>query len=155
MLVNTSQLFEVLIWTPEYCNVKIAGNGDIQHSYVEFKVLSTLNATDLTNQKTIMNLDGVAKQMRRQILHALKQRKGSHACICSNAPLVRVITKQIQIYVYSGDIDLTGNSIRRSILRSVKTELNQFVLSWTVTFNNDFQRLKDFFLKCLKELPHR
>ena len=53
---------------------------------------------DLTNQKTIMNSDGVAKQTRRQILHILKQRKGSHTHIHSNAPIVGAITKQIQIY---------------------------------------------------------
>jgi len=71
-----------------------------------------------------MNLDGVARQTRRQILHALKQRKGSCVCICSNAPIVRAITKWIQIYVHSGDIGLTGNGIRRNMLRSMKTGSN-------------------------------
>ena len=154
MLINTLQLFKMITWTLKYCNVKIAGNGDTQRSYVEFKVLSVLNATDLTNHKTIMNSDGVARQMRRQILCASKQRKRSHARIHSNAPIIRTITKWIQIYVCSGGIGLTGNGIRRSTLRSMKTESNWFVLLWTVTLNNDFQRSKDFFLKNLKELPH-
>ena len=154
MLVNILQLFEVLTWTPEYHNVKIARNGDTQHSHVGFKVLSISNATDLTNQKTIMNSDSVARQTRRQILHILKQRKESHAHIHSNAPIVRAITKQIQIYIHSEGIDLTGNGIRKSMLRSIKTGSNRFVLSWTVTLNNNFQKSKDFFLKHLKELPH-
>ena len=127
MLVSTSQLSEVLIWTPEYCNAKIAGNGDTWHSCIESKALSASNATDLTSQKTIVNLDSIARQMRRQTLCASKQREGSHAHICSNAPIIGVITKQTQIYVHSEGTGLTGNGTRKNILRSVKIRSNWFV----------------------------
>ena len=69
MLEGISQLLEVLTWTSEYCNVKIAGNGDTLCSHVEFKVLNVSNVMVLINQKTTTNLDDVARPMRRQILH--------------------------------------------------------------------------------------
>ena len=154
MLVDISQLFEVLIWTPKYHNVKITRNGNTQCFHVEFKIPNVLNTTDSTNQKIIENSDDIIRPMRRQILYILKQRKASHACIHSNTPTVRAITKQTQIFVCSGGIGLTGNGIKRNMLRFMKTGLNRFVQSWTATLNNDLWQLKNFFPKCSKELTH-
>jgi len=79
---------------------------------------------DHTSWKTIANLDGTARQMRRQTLRASKQKEESHVCTHSNAPTVRMITKLIQISVHSGDTGLTESGTRKNMLRSVRTDPN-------------------------------
>jgi len=67
-----------------YLNVKTAENGVMQCFLAEFKDLSASSAMVLTSWKITMNLDGAARQMKKQILLNLKQRKGNHAHIHSN-----------------------------------------------------------------------
>jgi len=123
------------IWTPEYCNARIARNRDTQHSHVESKVLNTLNAMNHTSQKTIVNLDGAVRKIRRQTLCTSKWKEKSCVYTCSNTPTVGVITKLIQISVHSGDIGLTESGTRKNILRSMRTDPNQFIQSWMATPN--------------------
>ena len=65
MLESISQLLEVLTWTLEFHNVKIAENGIILHSHAEFKGLNVSNTMVLTNQRTTVNSASVAKPMWR------------------------------------------------------------------------------------------
>jgi len=78
----------------------------------------------------------------------------NHAYIHLSVPTVRVITKQIQISVFSGGIDLIGNSIRRNTSRSMKTGSNQFALWGIRTFVNNSGQFKGFFPEHSKELTH-
>jgi len=76
---------------------------------------------DHTNQKTIVNMAGVARLTRKQIHHASKPKKAIHACIFSSVLTVVVIIKQTLQYVHFGGIASIESGSRRSILRSVKT----------------------------------
>jgi len=67
-----------------YPNAKTAGSGVMQHSLAEYKVPSVSSAMVLTNQKIIVNLDGAVRQMKKQTLFDLKQRKGNYVHIRSN-----------------------------------------------------------------------
>jgi len=87
----------------------------------KYKDLSVSNVTVPTSQKITMNLDGVARQTKKQTHPDLKQRKGSHALIHSNARTAKVITKLIPICIHSGDIDSTRSGNKRNMLRSMKT----------------------------------
>jgi len=66
------------------------------------------------------------------------------------------IIKQIQIYVHSGDIGLTGsgNRKRKSILRSMKTGPSQFVLKQMTQYSNDCEEHQNSLTKCLQELTN-
>jgi len=79
----------------------------------------------LTRLKTIINTDGVARQMRRLIPLTLKQKQALCAHILSNAPIVMEITKQTQTYVCSGSIGSIVNGMLRNMLRSMKTDPTQ------------------------------
>ena len=111
-----------------YPNTKTAGSGAMWHSLAEYKDLSTSSTTVLTNQKTIINLDDVARWTKKQIPIDLKQRKGNCAHTHSNVRTVREITKPTQINVHSEGINSIENSSRRNTLRSMKTGSNQFAL---------------------------
>jgi len=56
----------------------------MQHFLAEYKDLSASSVMVSTNQKTITNLDGVARQTKKQTPLNLKQRKGNHAHTYSN-----------------------------------------------------------------------
>ena len=86
----------------------------------------------LTRLKTIVNMDGVARQMRRLILLALKQKQVLYAHILSNAPIVTEITRQTQTYVCSESIGSIMNGMSRNTPRSMKTDPTQPVQLWTV-----------------------
>ena len=147
-------LLGVLIWIRVYLNVKTAGNRIMWHFLTESKDPSMSSAMVLTSWKITVNLDGAARQMKKQILLDLKQRKGNHAHICSNVRTVRATTKPTQIYVHSGDIDSTGSGNRRSMLRSVKTGSSWFALQGVANLNNDHTKPQNLLTKCLKELTH-
>ena len=51
------------------------------------------SAIVLTNRKTIDSLSGTAKQMKKPILYALKQKKMNHAHIYSDTPIAIAITR--------------------------------------------------------------
>jgi len=87
-----------------------------------------------------MNSGGAAKQMRRQTLHISRLRRAIHTLTHSNALIVGAITKPTPTYAHSGGIDSTENGTKRNMLRSVKTESNQFAL-WKVTSSKyDFEK---------------
>jgi len=75
---------EVLTLILESLNVKIVGDGNTQLSLVGSKGQNTSNAMAPTNRKTTANLGGVAKPMKKQILHNLKPRKENHVPIPSS-----------------------------------------------------------------------
>ena len=67
-----------------YFNAKTAGSGATRYFPTEYKDSSASSAIVLTNQKTITNLDGVVRWMKKQTLFNLKQRKGNCTHIYSN-----------------------------------------------------------------------
>jgi len=109
-----------------YSNAKTTGSGVMQHSLAEYKDLSVSNAMVLTNHKTIVNLDGAARQMKKQTPLNLKQRKWNHVHTCSNIQTVRETTKLTQINVRSRGIGSTKSGNRRNTLRSMKIGSSQF-----------------------------
>ena len=154
MSASILQLLEMLTWIRVYPNARTAGSGVMWHSLAEYKDLSVSNATVLTNQKTIVNLGGVARQMKKQTLLDSKQRKENHAHTCSSVQTVGETTKLTQISVRSGGIDSIENGSRKNTPRSMKTGSSQFALWGVVKFNNDFAKPQNIFAKCLKEFTH-
>ena len=86
--------------------------------------------------KIIVNLVGIAKLMKKQTHCVLKLKKVNYICIHSSVQIVKAITRQTPIYVYSGSIGSIINNIRKSISRSVKTGQSQFILL-RIVFHND------------------
>jgi len=74
-------------------NIKIVGNGDIPLYLAEFKDLSALNAMVCINPKTIVNLVGVAKPMKRSTHHILKQKKANCVHTSSSVLIAVEITR--------------------------------------------------------------
>ena len=73
-----------------------------------------------TRWKIIVNLDGAAKQMRKQTLLALRQKKVNHVHIHSSVLIVMEITRWTPTCVYSRSIGLIANNTSRNIMRLVK-----------------------------------
>ena len=90
----------------------------------------------LTRLKTIINSDGVAKQIRKLIPLTLRQKKANHVYIPSSASTVVEITKWTLTCVCFGNIGSITNGISRNITRSVKTSPTQFAQLRT-TLHND------------------
>jgi len=65
--------------------------------------------TALTSLKTTINLDGAAKQTRKLILPALKQKQVNHVHIYSSAPIAIEITRWTPTCICSGNIGLIEN----------------------------------------------
>ena len=65
MLDHSLLRLEVPTLILESLNVKIVGDGDIQLSLARSKGRSVSNAMAPTNLKTTVNLDGVAKPMKK------------------------------------------------------------------------------------------
>jgi len=86
------------------------------------------NATVLTNLITIENSVGVARQMPRSTCQDWKPRRVNHAPTHSNVLTAEATTKPTPTSVCFGDTDSIGNGTRKSMLRSMKTDQNQFVL---------------------------
>ena len=103
-------------------NVKIVGNKDMPLCLVESKDPNVSNIMAHINLKIIVNLVGVTKPMRKQTHYILKQKKVNCVCTSSSVPTVKVITRQIPIYICSGNTDSTMNGTIKSILRSAKIE---------------------------------
>ena len=94
----------------------------------ESKVLSASSVMALTNPKTTMNLDGIARLTRRRTLLTLRQRKANYAHTLSSALIIRGTTKPTPTNAPSGDTNSTENGNKRNMLRSVKTGSSQFAL---------------------------
>jgi len=103
-------------------NARIVGNENMLPCHVISRAPDVSSAIALTRLKTIINTDGVARQMRRLILLASKRKQVLHAHILSNAPIVMEITKWTQTYVCSGSIGSIVNGMSRNTPRSVKTD---------------------------------
>ena len=92
----------------------------------EFKDPSVSNAMVHINLKTTINPVGAAKLIKRPTYLASKLKKANHAYISLSILIAMAITRQILIYVYSGNTGSTENSTTKSISRSVKTGQNLF-----------------------------
>jgi len=152
MSETTSRPFGEPIWTPASHSVKTAGSGDTQHFHAESKVPNVSNAMVHTNLNIIKNSDNVVKQTPRSTCQDWKPRKRNHAPTRSNAQIVMETAKQTPISVHFGGTGSIGNGIRGSMLRSVKTDQNQFILMWMALLINDYQKPQNLFAKCSQEL---
>jgi len=106
-------------------NARIVGDGNILPCYTVSRAPGVSSVIALTRLKTIINTDGVARQMRRLIPLTSRQKQALCAHLLSNAPIVAEITKQTQTYVYSGSISSIMNGILRNMPRSIKTDPTQ------------------------------
>jgi len=154
MLAAALRPFGEPTWTPAFSSVKTAGNGDTQHFRVESKVPNASNAMVLTNLNTIENSVGVARQMPRSTCQDWKPRRVNHAPTHSNVLTAGATTKLALTNVCFGDTNSIGNSTRKSTLRSVKTDQNQFVLKWTTLLYYDYQKPQKSLSKCTQKLSH-
>ena len=105
-------------------NAKTIGNGATLHSYIIFKDLDMSNAIVLIRPNIIVSLDGIAKQISRQIPLILKLNRANLAPISSNALTTKAITKLIPTLAHFGTINLTRNGIPRNIKNFVIAETN-------------------------------
>ena len=112
------------------------------------------NAMVLTNPITIENSVGVARQMLRSTYQDWKPRRVNHTSTHSNILTAGATTKPTPTSVCFGDTNSIENDTRKSTLRSVKTDQNQFILKWTVLLPNDYQKPQKPLLKCSQELSH-
>ena len=154
MLATISRPFREPIWTLAFLSAKTAGNGDTQHFRVESKMLNASNAIVLTNPITIENSVGVAKQTPRSTCQDWKPRRVNHAPTHSNVLTAGVTTKLTPTSVHFGDTNSIGNGTRKSMLRSMKTDQNQFVLMWMALLPNDYQKPQKPLSKCSQELSY-
>ena len=129
-------LLEELTWTLVFCNVKIVGNENMPLCLAEFKDLSASNTIVYINLKTTINLVGAAKPMKRPTHLTSKLKKTNCAHMSLSVLIAMVITRQILIYVRSGNIGSTKNGITKSISRFMKTGQNLFAQLWTGSHNN-------------------
>jgi len=111
-----------------YHSVKPAGSGVTQHFRAEFKGLNASNAMGHTNQNTTKNLDGAARLTPRSTHQDWKQKKGNHAPTHSSVQTVTETIKQTPTNIHFGVTGSIGNGIRRSTLRSVRTDPNRSAL---------------------------
>ena len=106
-------------------NAKTVGNGATLCLHVIFKNLDISNAIVLIRPNIIVSLDGIAKQISRQIPLILKLNRANLIPTHSNALTAKVITKLIPILAYFSTIDLTRNSIPRNIKNFTIAGTNQ------------------------------
>ena len=135
-------------------NAKTAGDGNIRPSHAKYKNQNASSAMTPINQRTIMNSDGVVRQIKNRTLLDLKQRKENHALTCSS---VRIVEENIKLTLSSapsGNIISTGSGNKRNMSRSIKTGSNPFTLQEAPSFINDCSKSQSIFTKCLEELVH-
>ena len=135
-------------------SAKTVGDGDTQLSLVESKGQSVSNVIGPTNRKTTTNLGGAVKQMRKQIFHNLKPRRGNHVPTHSSVRTAKAIIKPILFNVHSGNTISIENGNKRNILRSVKIGSSQFALQGVANFNYDDMKSQSIFAKCLEKLTY-
>jgi len=109
--------------------VRIAGNGATPPFRAGSREQDVLNVTALTSWNTTESSVGIAKLTIKLILLDLKPRRANLVLIRSSAPIVKEITKPTQFTVHFGDIDSIVSGMSKSILRSMRTGQNRFVLT--------------------------
>ena len=117
-------------------NVKTIRNKNTLLFLTEFRVPNMSNVIACTSPKTIVNLVGVAKSMKKQTYCTLKLEKMNYVCIHSSVQIVEVVTRQTLIYICFESTSSIINGIRKSISRSVKTRQSQFILLRIVSYND-------------------
>jgi len=116
-------------------NIKTVGNGNMPLFLAEFRVPNASNVMACTSPKIIANSVSVVKPTKKT--HCiLKLKKVNHVHTHSSVQIVKVITRRILVYVHSESTGSITNDIRKSILRSMKTEQSQFILLRTVSHND-------------------
>ena len=110
------------------------------------------NAMDHTNWNIIENLVDAARLMPKSICQDWKQKKENHVPTHSSASTVEETILPTLINVHFGIISSIGNGIWENTVRSMKTDLNQFVLKRTALLTNDCGKYQDLFAKHLQEL---
>ncbi len=81
----------------------------------------------------------------------LETKKRNHAPTCSSTQIAKETTKRTPTNVHFGDTGSIGNSIRRSMLRSMKTDSNQFILKGTAQLNNDCEKTSKIFSQNIRK----
>jgi len=99
------------------------------------------------SQKIIVNSVGATKPTKKQTHCTLKLKKVNHIHTHSSVLIVEAITRWTPIYVHFGNTSSIVSGTIKIILRSMKTEQNQFILLWMIS-HNDLWHSKDFFSKC-------
>ena len=137
--------------TLEFYSVKTAGDRVTWLFHIGFKVQSASSAMNPTNQRTIANLASVAKLSKKLIHHASKPKKANCAHTCSSVPIVKVNIRWTPQHIHSRRTTSIESSIKRSTLRFMKIELNQFIQLGIGTLNNDIQHSKDLLPEYLQK----
>jgi len=102
-------------------DTRTVGDGDMQPCNAILRVPNASSTMALTSLKTIDNLGGVVRQIRKLTPLASKQKKVICAHILSSVSIVTEITKWTQMYVHSRNIGSIVNGMSKNILRPVKT----------------------------------
>ena len=147
-------LSEKQTWIPEFPNTKIAGNRDIPLSRAGYKGQSALNVMAHTSLNTIESSVGAAKLTLKLTLLDWKPRRANHALICSSVPTAKEITKLTPTAAHFRDITSIESGMWKSMLRSVLTGHNRFVLKWMAHLINDCVKSQNFFTKRSQELTN-
>ena len=147
-------LSEEQTWILEFPYAKIAGNGDIPLSHAGYKGQSASNVMAHTSLNTIESSVGAAKLMLKLTLLDWKPRRVNHALIRLSVPTAKEITKLTPTATHFEDIASIESGIWKSMLRSMLTGRNWFVLKWTAHPINDCVKSQNFFTKCSQELAH-
>jgi len=99
----------------------------MQLFHAECKGPNALSAIDHTKLVITNNLHGTVRQTSKSTYQGLRQNRVNLILTHSNVLTAKAITRQIPISVYSVNIISTKNSIQRSIKRSMKIGINQFI----------------------------
>jgi len=135
-----------------YHSAKTAGSGATLLFCAGFKEPSVSNAIAHTSRNTIENLDGAARLTTRSIHQDWKLKKGNHAPTCSSARTVVETTLPTPINACFGTTGSTGSRTRENMLRSIRIDLNHFVLKRMTLLINDCGKFQDLFAKHSQEL---
>jgi len=135
-----------------YRSAKTAGSGATLLFCAGLKEPSVSNAIACTSWNTIENLDGATRLMTRSIHQDWKQKKGNLAPTCSSARTVVETILPTPINAHFGATGSTGSGTRENMLRSVRIDLNHFVLKRTTLLINDCGKSQDLFTKHSQEL---
>jgi len=117
-----------------------------------FKEPSVSNAMAHTSWNTIKNLDGAARLTTRLIYQDWKLKKGNLAPTCSSAQTVVETILPTPINARFGTTGSTVSGTRENMLRSMRIDLNHYVLKQMTLLINDCGKSQDLFTKCLQEL---
>jgi len=134
-----------------YHSAKTAGSGATLLFCTGFKEPSVSNAIAYTSRNTIENLDGAVRLTTRSIHQDWKLKKGNLAPTRSSAQTVVETTLPTPINAHFGATGSIGSSTRENMLRSMRIDLNHFILKRTTLLINDCGKSQDLFAKCSQE----